>query len=73
MLAAPAFAQVSGTVGAELLRDDDTDSDAAYGVNSGVTIPTGGSLAVLLEGSYSTNDDADIDTLAGHGAPDLAQ
>lgn len=64
LAAAPAFAQVSGTVGANYSRDDDTDSDA-YGVNGGVTIPTGGSLAVLLEGSYSTNDDADIDTLAG--------
>ena len=64
MISGSAFAQVSGTVGANYSRNDDTDSDA-YGVNGGVTIPTSGSIAFLLEGGYSTNDDADIDTLSG--------
>jgi hypothetical protein len=68
MITGAAHAQVSGTVGANYTRADgdggDTDS---YGVSGGITIPTGGSLAVLLDGSWQTNDDADVDVLTGTG------
>jgi len=66
MVSGAAFAQSSGTVGLNYARADagagDTDS---WGVNGGVTIPTSGSLAVLLDGSWSTNDDADVDVMTG--------
>jgi hypothetical protein len=66
MISGTAFAQASGTVGVNYGRADsgggDTDS---WGVNGGVTIPTSGSLAVLLDGSWSTNDDADVDIMTG--------
>jgi hypothetical protein len=62
LVGAPALAQVSGTVGAGYSRADSSGPDTdTYGVNGGVTIPTSGSLAVLLDGSYSHNDDADLD------------
>ena len=66
MIAGAAHAQVVGTVGANYSRSDTDFGDAdSYGVNGGVTIPTGGSLAVLLDGSWQTNDDADVDVLSG--------
>jgi hypothetical protein len=67
MVSGNAFAQTTGTVGANFSHiDADGGGDAdSYGVNAGVSIPMGGTLAVLLDGSYTTNDDADIDTLAG--------
>jgi hypothetical protein len=66
MIAGAAHAQVVGTVGANYSRADTDAGDAdSYGVSGGITIPTGGSLAVLLDGSWQTNDDADVDVLAG--------
>lgn len=68
-VAAPAFAEVSGTVGANYARADAGGADTdTYGISGGIAIPTGGSLAVLLDGAYSHNDDADLDVFdaAGH-------
>lgn len=66
MVSGAAFAQVSGTVGVNYTRADTDFGDSdSYGVNGGITIPTGGSLAVLLDGSWQTNDDADVDVLTG--------
>jgi len=66
MIAGAAHAQVVGTVGANYSRTDTDFGDTdAYGVNGGITIPTSGSLAVLLDAAWSTNDDADIDLLSG--------
>jgi hypothetical protein len=66
MISGAAFAQTTGTVGLDYARADygggDTD---AFGASGGVSIPTSGNLAVLLDASYSTNDDADLDVLAG--------
>lgn len=65
MISGTAFAQV-GTIGAGVSHVDTDFGDAdSMGVNGGVAIPTGGNLTVLLDGSYTTNDDADVDTLAG--------
>jgi hypothetical protein len=62
LVGAPALAQVSGSVGANYSRTDQSGPDTdTYGVNGGVAIPTGGSLAVLLNGAYAHNDDADVD------------
>lgn len=61
MTAMPAFAQV-GTVGVNYARADygagDTDT---YGINGGVAIQTSGNMVVLVDGSWSHNDDADLD------------
>ena len=67
MVSGAAFAQTSGTIGAGISHiDADGGGDAdTYGINGGVTLPMSGNLAVLLEGAYNTNDDADIDTLSG--------
>ena len=66
MISAPAFAQVTGTVGANFSRVDSDAGDAdSYGFNGGVSIPLSGNLAVLLDGSYNTVDDTDVDTLTG--------
>jgi hypothetical protein len=65
MVSGAAFAQTSGTVGVNYSHVDAGGDADAYGVSGGVTIPTGGSLAVLLDGSYSKNDDYNIDTLTG--------
>jgi hypothetical protein len=62
LIGAPSFAQVSGSVGANYSRTDTSGPDTdTYGINGGVTIPASGSLAVLLDGSYAHNDDADLD------------
>src|SRR5262245_32036815 len=62
MIALPATAQV-GTVGVTYSRADfgagDTDT---YGINGGVAIQTSGDMVVLLDGAWSHNDDADLDT-----------
>jgi len=66
MISGAAFAQTSGTVGVNYARADAGGGDAdSYGVSGGVSIPVGGSLAILLDGSYQTNDDADVDVLTG--------
>jgi hypothetical protein len=66
MISGAASAQVVGTVGANYSRaDTDAGDSDSYGVNGGITIPTGGSLAVLLDGSWQTNDDADVDVVSG--------
>jgi hypothetical protein len=70
LLATPALAQVTGTVGVNASHSEidagafDADDDA-YGLNGAVSIPVGGSLAVLLDGSYSHADEADTDLFAG--------
>jgi hypothetical protein len=66
MIAGAAHAQVVGTVGANYSRADTDFGDSdSYGVNGGITIPTGGNLAVLLDGAWTTDDDADVDVLSG--------
>ena len=65
MISGTAFAQV-GTVGAGLAHTDtDLGDSDAMSLNGGVAIPTGGNLTVLLDGSYSTDDDNDVDILTG--------
>lgn len=65
MVSGTAFAQV-GTVGAGVTHVDTDGGDAdSMGINGGVAIPTGGNLTVLLDGAYTTNDDADVDLLTG--------
>lgn len=65
MMSGAAFAQ-TGTVGVNYSRADtdlgDTDS---YGVNGGVAFDLSGGLAVLVDGSFSTNDDTDVDLVTG--------
>ena len=65
MMAGAAHAQ-TGTVGVNYTKVDtdfgDTDS---YGVNGGVAFDLSGGLAVLLDASYSTNDDTDVDLITG--------
>lgn len=66
MISGAAYAQAVGTVGANFQRvDTDAGDGDSYGVNGGVTIPTGGNLAVLLDGAWQTDDDADVDVLTG--------
>lgn len=63
-IASPAFAQTSGHVG---LSYDHSELDAggfeadgdAFALDGAVAIPTGGSFAVILDGTYSDSDDAD--------------
>lgn len=63
--AAPAIAQ-TGTVGINYAQADAGGGDTdAWGINGGVAIPTGGNLVVLLDGGYSTNEDADVDAFTG--------
>lgn len=65
MISGAAFAQ-TGTVGAGISHVDSDGGDAdSWGVNGGVAIPTGGNMAVLLDGAWTTNDDADVDVLTG--------
>lgn len=66
MISGNAFAQ-TGTVGASWshLDADGGGSADTVGVDGGVTIPTGGNVAVLLNGGYSTSDDLGLDTLSG--------
>lgn len=67
MFSAAASAQVSGTVGANWAHADaDAGGDTeTYGVNGGITIPTNGDIAILLDAGYAHNDDADVDVLTG--------
>ncbi|MDP3492516.1 MAG: hypothetical protein Q8R82_05340 [Hyphomonadaceae bacterium] len=67
MVSGAAFAQTSGTIGANIAHvdPDNGDNSQTYGINGGASISLGGNLAVLVEGAYSTNDDADVDTLSG--------
>lgn len=65
MVSGAAFAQV-GTVGAGVSHvDTDFGDSDSMGINGGVAIPTSGNFTVLLDGAYNTNDDTDVDTLAG--------
>ncbi len=65
MISGAAYAQV-GTVGVNYSRADTDFGDSdSYGVNGGVTIPTGGNLNILLDGAWQTDDDADVDVLSG--------
>ncbi len=64
MLSAPAFAQATGNVGVNYTRADFGSGDTdAYGVSGQAAIPTSGNMAILLDGNYSHNDDADTDVL----------
>lgn len=71
MIALPASAQV-GTAGVNYSRADygagDTDT---YGINGGVAIQTSGDMVVLLDGAWSHNDDADLDTVSGSAHLDI--
>src|SRR5262249_20008534 len=64
MLSAPAFAQTTGNVGVNYTRADFGSGDTdAYGVSGQASIPMSGNLAVLVDGAYTHNDDADVDTV----------
>lgn len=67
MVSGAAFAQTSGTIGANWSHvDPDGGSETdGYGINGGVAIPVGGNLAVLLDASWSTVDDTDVDLTTG--------
>jgi len=67
MVSGAAFAQTSGTIGATVAHvdPDNGDNSQSYGINGAAAMSLGGNLAVLVEGAYDTNDDADIDTLSG--------
>ena len=67
MVSGAAFAQTSGTIGATVAHvdPDNGDNSQTYGINGAASISLGGNLAVLVEGAYGTNDDADVDTLSG--------
>lgn len=70
LLASPALAQVTGTVGVNAAHSEAESNgfeadDDSYGLNGGVSIPVGGSLSVLLDASWSHADEADADLLAG--------
>lgn len=63
-IASPAFAQTTGHVGLTYGHGEvDTDAGGAdsdaFAIDGAVAIPTGGSLAVILDGSYADSDDAD--------------
>lgn len=67
MFSGAAFAQTSGTIGATVAHvdPDNGDNSQSYGINGAAAMSLGGNLAVLVEGAYSTNDDANVDTLSG--------
>ncbi len=67
MVSGAAFAQTTGTIGATAQHIDPTggDNTQTYGVNGGVALDLGSTLAVLLDASYSTNNDSDVDTIGG--------
>ena len=55
-----AFAQTSGSVGANFTKIDTDFGDAdSYGVDGEVIIPTGGSWSALLEAAFADSDDTD--------------
>jgi hypothetical protein len=60
MVSGAAFAQTSGSVGANFTKVDTDFGDAdSYGIDGEVIIPTGGSWSAILEGSYADSDDTD--------------
>jgi hypothetical protein len=65
MISGAAYAQ-SGHVGVNYGRADFGGGDAdAYGIDGAVTIKTGNSWDVLLDGSFSDSNDTDSQTLGG--------
>ncbi len=60
MVSGAAFAQTSGSVGANFTKIDTDFGDAdSYGVDGEVIIPTGGSWSALLEAAFNDSDDTD--------------
>lgn len=65
MISGTAFAQV-GTVGVGVSHaDTDFGNSDSANIAGGVAIQTGGNFAVLLDGTYNTNDDTNTDILSG--------
>jgi len=65
MVSGAAFAQTSGSVGANYTKvDTDFGDGDAYGVNGEIIIPTGGAWSTILEASFADSDDTDS-TIAG--------
>lgn len=65
MLSGAAYAQ-SGHVGVSYSRADFGGAEAdGYGIDGAVTIQTGNSWNVLLDGSFSDSNDTDVQSLAG--------
>lgn len=65
MVSGAAFAQTSGSVGANYTKvDTDFGDGDAYGVDGEIIIPTGGAWSTILDASFSDSDDSDS-TLAG--------
>jgi hypothetical protein len=65
MLSGPAFAQVRGTAGANYTHGDG-DNDA-IGVSGGLTIPSSGSLIVMLDGAFDDSGDFDANVYGATG------
>ncbi len=67
MVSGAAFAQTSGSVGANFTRiDTDFGDGDAYGIDGEAIFPTGGSWSAIIEGAYDDSDDADS-TLSAQG------
>ncbi len=66
MISGTAFAQTSGSVGANYARADFGGGDAdVYGVDAEVVFPTGGSWAAILEAEYADTEGGDGTLSAG--------
>lgn len=63
MITGAANAQ-TGTVGVNYTKvDTDLGDTDAYGINGGFAVEAGNGLAVLVDASFSTNDDTDVDLI----------
>lgn len=68
MISGAAFAQTSGSVGANWARADFSGGDTdIYGVDAEVVFPTGGNWATIIEGEYADSEGGDGTlSAAGH-------
>lgn len=65
MITGTAQAQ-TGTVGVNYTKvDSDLGDTDAYGINGGFAFEAGNGLAVLVDGSFSTNNDTDVELVTG--------
>jgi hypothetical protein len=65
MITGAAHAQ-TGTVGVNYTKvDTDFGDSDSYGINGAFAVDVGTGLAVLVDGSFSTNDDSDVDLITG--------
>jgi hypothetical protein len=65
MITGAAHAQ-TGTVGVNYTKvDSDFGDTDAYGVNGGFAVEVGSGVAVLVDASFSSNNDSDVDLITG--------